>query len=218
MTDIECLACEKPQDDTPPTQHITTDVDAEIPRHRLNALIKRLEEWEADIAPHNVVYNDIDGLFDEDGNLKYFNEAIWTDEDLEERVSRRNYMLTNALSRLGYAYQKQKRQLAELKDSYDTLKAKDKDVNDGPLTDEDCPKCKKLRSELSAEQIQKANAMLRAFSLEQKVDELSEELKEAKTELEVAGNASFWENILLSCLIATLGLSFVASVISLIFS
>jgi hypothetical protein len=238
---IEC-ACEKPQDDTPPVQHITTVVDVEITRHRLKALIKRLKEWEADLAPNDVLYNDIDGLFDENGDLKYFKEPVWTDEDLsrefhiptpqvkwfleqaypnfcyEERASHERYNMYNALSRLCYAYQAQKLQFAELKDSYDALKAHANDVKADPLNDEDCPKCKKLRNELIAEQIQKANAMLRAFRLEQKVNELSEELKEAKIELEDAETVGVWENILLSCLIATLGLSIIASVISLIFS
>lgn len=239
---MSSIECKRPQEDTPPVQHITTNVDLEITRHRLKALIKRLEECEADLAPDHVLFSDIDGLFDEYGNLRYFKKSVWTDKELsvefhiplpqveyflkeaypnycyEERVCRRMYQLNSALSNLCYAYQAQKRQLAELKDSYDALKAHTKDVTTDPLNNEDCPKCKELRSELTAEQIRTANAMLRAFSLEQKVGELSEELKEAKIKLEAAETVSFWDKIFPTCIVCGLSIAFIATATSLIFS
>lgn len=145
MNSIEC-ECEKSPDNTPPVQHITTDVDLEITRHRLKALLNRIGESEYDLAPDDLVFRDIDELFDKDGDLRYFKKPLWTDKELsedfhvplpqvkhflkeayphycyEERVDRRMWKMSNALSRLGYAYKEQQKKFAELKESYDALK------------------------------------------------------------------------------------------------
>lgn len=152
------MECERNQNDKPQVLHITTTVDVEVTRHRLKALVDRLEECEADLAPSNIFFHNIDELFDKDGEVKYFKKPVWTDENLSEefhiplphvkyflkeahpnfcyenRISRRMWAQENALSRLGYAYKEQKRQFAELKESYDALKSHcescDKDVKD----------------------------------------------------------------------------------------
>jgi hypothetical protein len=145
MSHIAC-ECEKCPEDTPPVQHITTAVDVEITRHRLKGLINRIKEGEADLPSEDAVYGDIDEFFDKDGEVKYFKKPVWTDEDLSEefripipdmkrflresypdycyegRATNRIWKQTRVLSRIGHAYQAQKQQFAELKESYDALK------------------------------------------------------------------------------------------------